>query len=67
MNHTSALLRLRDVQKFTGLSRSTIYRLEAAGDFPQRVRLSERASAWHENELIEWRDSRPRVNGHQAA
>ena len=62
MNHTNSLLRLPDVQKLTGLSRSSVYRLEATGDFPKRVRLSERATAWREDELLEWVNSRPRAD-----
>ena len=62
MNHKNSLLRLPDVMELTGLSRSSVYRLEAAGDFPKRVRLSERATAWREEELLEWVDSRPRAD-----
>ena len=61
----NSLLRLPDVQKLTGLSRSSVYRLEASGDFPQHVRLSERATAWRKDELLEWVDTRPRVNDHR--
>lgn len=68
MNHTNSLLRLPDVQRITGLSRSSVYRLEATGDFPKRIRLSERAIAWRENELLEWIDNRPRAEAaNQAA
>ncbi len=63
----NSLLRLPGVQKLTGLSRSSVYRLEASGDFPQRVRLSERATAWREEELLDWIAARPRVNEHRAA
>lgn len=47
-------LRLPDVRKKTGLSRSQIYRLEALGQFPKRIKLSERASAWVESEIEDW-------------
>ena len=67
MNHANSLLRLPDVQKLTGLSRSSVYRLEAIGDFPKRVHLSERATAWRENELLDWIESRPRVNEQSTA
>ncbi len=63
----NSLLRLPDVQKLTGLSRSSVYRLEANGDFPKRVHLSERATAWREHELLDWIESRPRVDEGQAA
>mgnify|MGYP001128622128 CR=1 FL=1 len=47
-------LRLKMVVDKTGLSRSTIYRLEAAGDFPKRVKLSRGTVAWHENDVDIW-------------
>jgi len=53
-------LRLKKVTDKTGLSRSTIYRLEAAGDFPNRVKLSQGAVAWHEDQVDGW--MRARVN-----
>ena len=40
------LLRLREVCRRTGKSRTDVYRRIAAGDFPQPVKLGERASAW---------------------
>jgi prophage regulatory protein len=51
-------LRIRRVTDKTGLSRSTIYRLEAAGDFPRRVKLSQGAVAWHEDQVDEWMKGR---------
>jgi prophage regulatory protein len=55
------LLRLPDVMARTGLGRDTIYRLERAGEFPARVRLGARATAWREDELLVWLDARPRA------
>lgn len=49
-----ALLRLREVCRRTGKSRSEIYRRIAAGDFPPPVKLSVRASAWPEHEVSAW-------------
>lgn len=40
------LLRLRDVRQLTGLSRSTIYRLQRAGTFPGCIKLSKQTTAW---------------------
>ena len=48
------LLRLREVCRRTGKSRSEVYRRIAAGDFPQPVKLGERASAWPEHEVSAW-------------
>lgn len=55
-------LRLRDVEHLTGLSKSTVYRLEAAGEFPSRIKLSARASAWKASEVLSWLDKRPRAS-----
>jgi len=53
-----SLLRLREVCRRTCKSRSEIYRRIAAGDFPQPVKLGERASAWPEHEVTAWIASR---------
>ena len=55
------LLRLRQVIEITGLGRDTIYRYIRAGEFPRQRRISARASAWREDEIQEWIDSRPIV------
>jgi prophage regulatory protein len=41
-----------------GFSRVHLHRLEKAGKFPLRVRLSERRIAWRESELIAWAEDR---------
>ncbi len=48
------LLRLSEVCRRTGKSRSEVYRRIAAGDFPQPVKLGERASAWPAHEVAAW-------------
>lgn len=58
---TSRLLRLRDVVARTGLSKTTIYRLEAEGRFPRRRQLSERLVAWPETDVTAWLSSRVEV------
>lgn len=52
-------LRIREVMQLTGLSRMTIYRLELAGQFPNRRRLSENSVAWLESDISAWAESRP--------
>lgn len=49
-----SLLRLREVTRRTGKSRSSVYRDVAAGTFPAPVKLGERASAWPEHEISAW-------------
>jgi prophage regulatory protein len=48
------LLREREVARITGLSRSTRWRLERAGRFPQRRQISDAAVAWLASEVQEW-------------
>ena len=57
------LIRLRQVLALTGLSRGTIYRLERAGSFPIRRRLSPNCVAWIEQEIATWIESRPAARG----
>jgi len=44
-------LRMPDVVKRTGLSRSTIYRAESRGQFPKHVKIGEHASGWLAHEV----------------
>lgn len=48
------LLRLPAVKQKTGYSKSSIYLLEARGEFPRRVRLGARAVAWSAAEIEKW-------------
>jgi prophage regulatory protein len=48
------LLRLPEVRKATGLSRSMIYSLESKKRFPTRVKISARAVGWMEDEVQRW-------------
>jgi prophage regulatory protein len=53
-------LRFQDVLLLTGLSRSTIWRLERKGGFPKRIRLGQNSIGWAEAEILAWLSSRPR-------
>lgn len=55
------LIRLPEVSRLVGLSRSAIYRAEAADDFPKRRRIGLRAVAWVEREVRDWVASRSRA------
>ena len=48
---TDSLLRLKMVRQHTGLSPAIIYRREAAGTFPSRVRIGERSVAWYKSDI----------------
>ena len=52
-------LRIGQVMQLTGLSRMTIYRLELAGEFPKRRRLSKNSVAWLDSDIAQWAESRP--------
>jgi prophage regulatory protein len=52
-------LRIRQVMQLTELSRMTIYRLELAGEFPKRRRLSKNSVAWLDSDIVQWMESRP--------
>ena len=54
------LLRLPAVRERTALSRSTLYALERAGQFPRRVQIGPRAVGWYEDEIAHWIESRCR-------
>lgn len=48
------ILRYREVEARTGLSRSTIYRWQAAGRFPAAVVLGRRTVGWIESDVDAW-------------
>ncbi len=53
------LMRMQEVLTLTGIkSRSTIYELQASGDFPPAVRLTGKAIAFVESEVHAWIRSR---------
>ena len=54
-------LRWPAVHKRTGLSRSTIWRIERRGEFPKRRRLSAGAVGWRGSEIDAWVDGRHAV------
>ena len=49
-----SILRRKQVEKRTGLSRSTIYLRIQEGTFPRPVNLGARAVGWLENEIEAW-------------
>ncbi|MGS2724648.1 helix-turn-helix transcriptional regulator [Porticoccus sp. GXU_MW_L64] len=56
------ILRLKDVQQMTGLSRSTIYLEIGKGNFPKQVKLTgSRSVGWHESSIIDWIESRQKA------
>ena len=48
------ILRIEEITKMVGLSRSTIWRMETKGTFPARVPLGTRSVGWRSIEIEEW-------------
>jgi len=46
------------VREITALSDSTVRRLELAGQFPKRIKLSKAAVGWVEADVLAWLESR---------
>jgi prophage regulatory protein len=51
---TLRFMRFTAVRERTGLSRSTIWRLERVGAFPKHHRISSNAVAWVEQDVVDW-------------
>lgn len=51
---TDYILRLREVRNRTSLSTATIYRREAAGTFPAKIKLGVKMVGWYESDIGEW-------------
>lgn len=49
---------LKEVLERTALSRTTMYRLMAAGKFPNKVSLGAQAVAWDKYEIEMWMEHR---------
>lgn len=50
----AGIIRLKEVMDLTGLSRSTIYKYIAEGQFPIPVALGDRCVGWVESEVHDW-------------
>ena len=48
------ILRRSECEQATGLSESTLWRLEQRGQFPRRRRISKHAIGWLESEIQQW-------------
>ncbi|ETX13261.1 DNA-binding protein [Roseivivax halodurans JCM 10272] len=54
---TDRIMRRPEVEKITGLSKSTLYRMIARGDFPAPAKIGERAVGWRARTLHTWLES----------
>lgn len=57
------VLLCKDVLKLTKLSRVSLWRLQRAGTFPVRRKLSPGRVCWDEEEVLAWLKNLPPVDG----
>ena len=53
------IVRIRDLVNIVSLSKSTIYRMEKANEFPRRIRLTSGGSVgWTQDSITSWIEGR---------
>ena len=57
-NASERIMRCREVVSITGLSRTTIWRMETAGNFPERISLGANSVGWRSSDIENWIASR---------
>ena len=60
------LLRLPEVTSLTSVSRSRVYALMKAGEFPRSLKIGPRARAWSKREVLDWMARRQRTRPGEA-
>lgn len=55
------ILRFGEIERLLRLSKATVYRLIARGEFPRPIKLGPRAVGWRRCEVAEWLDARERT------
>ena len=60
---TDRFLRRPEVEADVGLSRSSIYRMIEAEEFPRPIRIGKRAVAWRASDIEQWKTARPLSTG----
>jgi prophage regulatory protein len=61
------LLNVKELCEFLGVSKPTIYRMQAAGELPAGFRISSRATRWSGAEIEAWLANRPRSGSRSVA
>jgi prophage regulatory protein len=54
MDEKISILRRKQVERRTGLKRSTMYLMIAEGEFPKPIKLRKRSAGWVEHEIEDW-------------
>lgn len=55
------IIRAKEVVEVTGLSRTTLWRMERTGKFPARVSLGVGSVGWRNSEVSQWINNRDKV------
>lgn len=66
MRDIDRFVRLKEVVKRVGLSRSTIYRMVAMQEIPAPLKLG-RATVWRESELLAWMEARAEADSRRSS
>ena len=56
------IIRDKECEETTGLSRTTRWRQEREGKFPKRLQIGKQAIGWRESEIQEWIDGHSDVS-----
>ena len=62
MQSENRFIRPKEVQSITGLSRTTIWRLEKDQGFPSRRQISRGAVGYLHSDILDWIESRHAIN-----
>jgi prophage regulatory protein len=62
-----AIIRRKQVEARTGLSRSTIYQRVTDGTFPKPINIGPRAVGWIESEITDWLNTQVQRSREKAA
>ena len=57
------LIRLPEVLRLCGISRSALYEMISRNEFPRPVRIGARSVGWRQGDVQEWLESRPPATG----
>ncbi len=61
------IVRIDEVVRLTGRSRTTLWRACRDGQFPVPFKISSRAIGWKLSEIVAWMDSRPRAGAYSSS
>lgn len=56
--HEIQIIRVGELASLLGVSRTTLWRMEKAGELPSRINISQGVSGWLESDIKEWLDDR---------